>query len=152
MVQDNRGCRLLKPMVFQPRRGFVPRPTTQEKILLADPQAVTVNAIAQSLKRTGMGPNSGSFMTNDGAFKLTVSHNLGSVNQRLIRLDRTQTVANPLTTGEYFETTDSVWLVSRTPKVGTLTVVQQKHLVDGFLAALSASSGALITQILGGEA
>jgi hypothetical protein len=140
-----------QPEVFQPRLLYPGSHTTQEKILLTDPQAVTVNAVAQSLKRTGMGPNSGTFMTNDGAFKLTVSHNVGNVNQRLIRLDRTQTVANPLTTGEYFETTDSVWLVSRTPRVGTLTVVQQKHLVDGFLVALQASSGALISQILGGE-
>ncbi len=119
--------------------------------MLTDPQSITVNAIAQSLKRTSMGTNSGAFATNDGTFKLTVSHSLGNVNQRLIRLDRVQTVANPLTTGEYFEAPDSVWLVSRTPKVGALTVAVQKQLIDGFIAALSASSGALITQLLGGE-
>nr|UJQ85610.1 MAG: hypothetical protein 2 [Leviviridae sp.] len=118
--------------------------------MLADP-TFTINAVAQALKRTGMGPNSGSFATNDGLHKLNVSHSLGSANQRMIRLDRVQTVANPLSTGEFFEAADSVWLVSRTPRVGALTVVQQKHLVDGFLAGLSASSGALITQLLGGE-
>jgi hypothetical protein len=118
--------------------------------MLADP-TITVNAVAQALKRTGMGPNSGSFITNDGTHRLSVSHQLGNFNQRMIRFDRTQTVANPLSTGEYFEATDSVWLVSKTPKTGVLTVVQQKHLVDGFIAALSASSGALITQLLGGE-
>jgi hypothetical protein len=35
--------------------------------------------------------------------------------------------------------------------VGYLTVAQQKQLVDGFIAFLSASSGAAITQLLGGE-
>jgi hypothetical protein len=118
--------------------------------MFADP-TITVNAIAQALKRTSMGTNSGAFATNDGSHKLAISHSLGGSNQRVIRLDRVQTVANPLTTGEYFEAPDSVWLVTKTPKVGTLTVVQQKQLIDGFLAFLSASSGAAITQLLGGE-
>lgn len=118
--------------------------------MLADP-TITINAVAQALKRTSMGANSGAFATNDGLHTLTVSHNLGNYNQRMIRLDRKQTVANPLSTGEFFEATDSVWLVSRTPKAGTLTVVQQKQLVDGYLAFLTASSGAVITQLLGGE-
>jgi hypothetical protein len=118
--------------------------------MFADP-TITVNAVAQALKRTGMGPNSGSFITNDGTHRLNISHQLGGVNQRMIRFDRTQTVANPLTTGEFFDATDSVWIVSRTPKVGALTVVQQKHLVDGFLTFLAASSGAAVTQLLGGE-
>jgi len=118
--------------------------------MFADP-TITVNAVAQALKRTSMGQNSGAFSTNDGTHKLAISHSLGNVNQRMIRLDRVQTVANPLTTGEFFDATDSVWLVSRTPKVGTLTVVQQKQLVDGFIAFLAASSGAAVTQLLGGE-
>jgi hypothetical protein len=118
--------------------------------MFADP-TITINAVAQALKRTGMGANSGSFTTNDGTHRLTISHSLGNNNQRMIRLDRTQTVANPLTTGEYFDATDSVWLVSRTPKVGALTVVQQQHLTTGFLTFLQASSGAAITQLLGGE-
>nr|UJQ85751.1 MAG: hypothetical protein 2 [Leviviridae sp.] len=118
--------------------------------MLADP-TFTINAVAQALKRTGMGPNQGTFQTNDGTHRLQVSHSLGGFNQRMIRLDRTQVVASPLTTGEFLEAADAVWLVSRSPKVGYLTVAQQKQLVDGFLAGLSASSGALITQLLGGE-
>jgi len=119
--------------------------------MFADP-TITVNAVAQALKRTSMGTNTGAFITNDGSHRLSISHSLGSTNQRMIRLDRVQTVANPLSTGDFLEAPDSVWLVSRTPKVGYLTVVQQKQLVDGFLAFLSASSGAAITQLLGGEA
>lgn len=118
--------------------------------MFADP-TITVNSIAQALKRTSMGTNSGAFATNDGTHKLVISHTLGNTNQRMIRLDRTQTVANPLSTGEFFETTDSVWVVSRTPRVGVLTVVQQKQLTDGLFAFLTASSGAAMTQLLGGE-
>jgi hypothetical protein len=44
----------------------------------------------------------------------------------------------------------STHLVVDVPLVG-FTIVQQKYDVDGFLAALSASSGALITKFLGGE-
>jgi hypothetical protein len=69
----------------------------------------------------------------------------------MIRLDRTQTVANPLSTGEFLTVPDSVWFVSRTPQVGLLSVTTQKQLDDGFLAFLQASSGAAITQLLGGE-
>jgi hypothetical protein len=118
--------------------------------MFADP-TITINSVAQSLKRTGMGPNAGSFQTNDGTHKLAISHTVGQSNQRMIRLDRVQTVASPLTTGEFLEVPDSVWLVSRTPRAGYLTVAQQKQLVDGFLAFLQLSSGAAITSLLGGE-
>jgi hypothetical protein len=119
--------------------------------MLADP-TFTINAVAQALKRTGMGPNNGSFTTSDQTHKLTVSHSSsGQGFQHLIRLDRLQTVASPLTTGEFLEVPDSVWLVMKEPRPGYLTVVQQKQLVDGFLTGLQASSGALITQLLGNE-
>nr|UJQ85985.1 MAG: hypothetical protein 2 [Leviviridae sp.] len=118
--------------------------------MIADP-TFTINSIAQVLKRTGMDRNSGTFRTNDGSHSLTISHNLGNVNQRMIRLDRVQTVANPLTTGEFLEVSDSVWLVSRTPKVGYLSVAVQRQLTDGFLTGLQASSGALLNSLLGGE-
>nr|UJQ85727.1 MAG: hypothetical protein 1 [Leviviridae sp.] len=118
--------------------------------MFAEPISITVNAVAQSMNRTAMGVNSGAFAKDDGSHRLSISHSLGNFNQRIIRLDRKQTVADPLTTGEYYETTDSVWLVTRTPKSG-LTLVQQKHLVDGFLTYLSASSGAAVTKLLGGE-
>ncbi len=120
--------------------------------MFAEPVSITINAVAQSLNRTGMGPNNGAFMTNDGLHRLTISHGvIAGANQRVIRLDRKQTVSNPLSTGEYFDTTDQVWLVSRTPLAGALTVTQQKQLIDGYLSYLTASSGAAITKLLGGE-
>jgi hypothetical protein len=99
-----------------------------------------------------MGTNNGAFATNDGLFRLTISHSLSkAANQRMIRFDRTQTVANPLSTGEFLTVPDSVWIVSRTPQVGLLSVTTQKQLTDGFLTFLQASSGAAVTQLLGGE-
>lgn len=118
--------------------------------MFSEPISITVNAVAQSMNRTAMGVNSGAFAKDDGSHRLSISHSLGANNQRIIRFDRRSTVADPLTTGEFFETTDSVWLVSRTPKSG-LSLVTQKQLVDGFLTYLQASSGAAVTKLLGGE-
>jgi len=118
--------------------------------MFSDPITVTINAIANPLARTGQGINQGAFSKDDGLVRASIAHTLGKSNQRVIRLDRTQTVADPLSTGNSFNVTDSVWLVTRTPAVG-LTVAQQKQLVDGFLSYLLASSGAAITKLLGGE-
>lgn len=119
--------------------------------MFAEPITITVNAVAQVLNRTGTGVNLGNFAKDDSLVKLSMAHTLGkSFNQRVIKLDRTQTVADPLATGIYTNVTDSVWLVTRTPVVG-LTVTQQKNLTDGFLTYLQASSGAALTKLLGGE-
>lgn len=118
--------------------------------MFSDPISVTINAVANSLARTGSSNNTGAFSKDDGLVKVAISHSVGKNNQRVIRLDRTQTVADPLSTGIYTNVTDSVWLVTKTPAVG-LTVAQQKQLVDGLIAYLSAASGAAITKLLGGE-
>lgn len=118
--------------------------------MFADPSTVTVNSVAQSLLRTGVGTNSGVLTKDDGTFKLSISHSLGSFNQRVIRLDRRSTVADPLTTGNFYETTDSCWFVTRTPRSG-LSLAVQKQLPDGLLAFLTASTGANLAKLLAGE-
>lgn len=118
--------------------------------MFADPQSVTINAVAQTLPRTSSGSNSGIFTTNDGLVKLSVQHSYGARNRRVIRLDHRKVGADPLLSGVNNEYTMSVYAVVDVPKVG-YTVTEQKQVIDGFLAALSASSGAKITQLLGGE-
>lgn len=118
--------------------------------MFADPQSVTVNAVAQSLARVEAGNLRGSFAKDDSTFRLSIQHQLGKMNQRMIRLDRTTLTASPFTAGSSYNVVDSVWLVSRTPS-SDLTIAVQKQLIDGFLSYLSASSGAKITQFLGGE-
>lgn len=118
--------------------------------MFSDPISITVNAAAQSLNRTSMGQNSGAFRKDDGSHTLNIAHTLGKFNQRVIRFDRTQLVTDPFTTGEQLTASDSVWLVSRTPQ-SLLTITQQKHLIDGFLTYLQASTGAAITKLLNGE-
>lgn len=118
--------------------------------MFADPQSVTINSVAQSMPRTSSAPNGGVFTTNDGLVKLTISHQNGKKNGRLIRLDHRKISADPFLTGINTEYSMEVHLVVTTPKVG-YTVAEQKQVVDGFLAALTATSGSKITQLLGGE-
>jgi hypothetical protein len=115
----------------------------------ADPQTVTINAVAQTMPRTGSGTNSGTFMTNDGTVKLTVSHAYGKRNRRTIRIDHSKIAADPLLS-ENVEFSMSAYLVLDVPPRG-YTVTEAKQVADGLVAYLSASSGANVTKLLGGE-
>jgi hypothetical protein len=42
--------------------------------MFADPQSVTVNAVAKSLPRTGSSDSSGTFKTADGLYSLSIKH------------------------------------------------------------------------------
>lgn len=116
----------------------------------SDPQSVTVNAVAQSMPRTSSGADRGSFTKDDGTYKLTISHEYGKQTRRLIKLDNFKVAPDPLFPAQNTPYTASVHLVITEPPVG-YTNAELKLVVDGFLAYLSASSGANITKILGGE-
>jgi len=116
---------------------------------LIDPQSVTINAIPVSLPRTGSGIDTGTFTSNDGLVKLSVSHQYGKRNRRLVRMDHSKIAPDPLTAANT-SFSMSVQTVFDTPSRG-YTVTEAKQVVDGYIAALTANSGALVTKILGGE-
>jgi hypothetical protein len=116
----------------------------------ADPQSVTVNAVAQSLPRVSSGVNTGGFSKDDGTFKLSVSHSYGKRTRRVIRLDQAKIAADPLLAGVNVKATAATYLVIDQPITG-FSNTELKQLVDGFLAYLSAATGAKVTQLLGGE-
>lgn len=115
----------------------------------ADPQSVTINAVAQTLPRISSGPNSGSFRKDDTTVGLSVSHQYGKRVRRQVRLDHKK-IAPDVFTSDNREYTASVYLVVDHPVTG-YTVAEQKQLVDALTAYLTASSGAKATQLLGGE-
>lgn len=117
---------------------------------LADPQSVTINAIANSLPRTSSSTDAGSFTSNDGAIKLTVSHQYGKRKRHLVRIDHQKVAPDPLFPSQNAPYSSSFYLVCDVPPTG-YTVTEQKQIIDGFIAAMTASSGALITKVLGGE-
>jgi len=117
----------------------------------SDPQSVTVNAVAQSMPRTSSGSDRGAFKKDDGTYTLSISHDYGSkATRRLIRLDNFKVAPDPLFPAQNTPYQAAVHLVVTEPPVG-YTNAELKLIVDGFLAYLTASSGAMITKLLGGE-
>lgn len=115
----------------------------------ADPQSITINAIANSLPRVSSGVNQGSFSKDDGTVKLAVSHTYGNRTRRVVRIDHSKIAADPLTSANS-KFSMSTYLVVDIPTVG-YTVAEAKQVIDGLTAYLTASTGARVTQLLGGE-
>jgi len=118
--------------------------------MFADPQTVTINAIANTLPRTQAGVDAGIFSKDDGNVKLSAKHTYANRIRRLARLDIRKVAADPLTTGYNKEYNMSAYLVIDHPPVG-FTNAELKLQIDGLVAWLSASAGANITKLLGGE-
>lgn len=116
----------------------------------ADPQSVTINAVANSLPRTSSGVNAGVFTKDDGNVKLSVSHQYGNRTRRTIRLDHSKIAADPLISSTNIKYSMSAYMVIDIPITG-YTVAEAKQIVDGLTAYLTAASGARVTQLLGGE-
>lgn len=116
----------------------------------ADPQSVTINAVANSLPRVSSGVNSGAFLKDDGNVKLEVSHTYGKRTRRQLKLTHRKVAADPLLSGANVQYSMSTYIVVDTPVVG-YTVAEAKQVVDALVAYLTASTGAKVTQLLGGE-
>lgn len=116
----------------------------------ADPQSVTINAIANSLPRTSSGDNTGAFTKDDGNVKLTVSHAYGRRTRRTIRVDHRKVAADPLNAAQNLNYTMSMYIVVDVPPVG-YSPAEAKQVWDGFIANLAASSAANTVKFLGGE-
>lgn len=116
----------------------------------ADPQTVTINTVANTLPRISSGVNSGAFQKDDTTVKLSVSHTYGSRTRRVLRLDHSKIAADPLMASVNVRLNMAAYLVVDEPSTG-YTVTEAKQIVDALVAYLSASSGAAVTQLLGGE-
>jgi len=116
----------------------------------ADPQTITVSAVAQVLARTGFLPSAGVFTKDNGDYKLSIANTYAKRTRRSIRLDFSKVAADPLISAQNIKYGMSAYLVVDIPVTG-FTIAEQKAQIDGFLAYLTASSGAKITQFLGGE-
>jgi len=117
---------------------------------LADPQSVTISGTAISLPRTSSAVNAGTFTSNDGTVVETVSHQYGNRNRHLFRIDHSKIAPDPLISAQNIKYGMSFYVVVDTPVTG-YTVAEAKAVIDGFISQMNASSGALITKLLGGE-
>jgi hypothetical protein len=119
---------------------------------LTDPQSVTINAVANSLPRTFIQGGKSQYESGDGLIRETFSTTPGNRGRRrhLMRIDHSKLTPNPFDTSNNIEVSMSAYVVVDVPPDG-YTATEKKQVVDGFLAQLQASSGAIITKVLGGE-
>lgn len=115
-----------------------------------DPQSLTIAAVAHPLPRVSSGVNTGTFQSSDGTVRLSVSHNYGRRNRRTLRVEHSKVAPDPLISSQNILHSMSCYIVVDTPKTG-YTVAQAKEVVDALTAYLTASTGARVTQLLGGE-
>lgn len=118
--------------------------------MLSDPQSITISGTAHTLARTGQGLNLGTFSKDDGTVTERVSHQNGSRNRHLIRVDFSKISTDPLVPAQNQKVSMAAYVVFDIPVTG-FTVAEAKAVWDGFAAQLAASSGAMVTKVLGGE-
>lgn len=116
----------------------------------SDPQTVTINAVANVLPRTSSGPDSGVFSKDDGTVQLSVRHRYGRRTRRELRLQHSKIAPDPLISAQNIKHSMTIYFAVDTPVTG-YTVAESKLIGDALVAYLTASSGANLTKLLGGE-
>jgi hypothetical protein len=132
------------------RRALKLPPKGMMPMAFSDPQSVTISGTAISLPRTSSGKNESGYTSGDGLVALTASSSYGKRTRRVIRIDHSKITADPFISTTNVKVSMSTYLVFDVPPAG-YTNAEAKAVYDGFVAALNASSGALITKLLGGE-
>lgn len=117
---------------------------------LTDPQSVTINAVPVSLPRVTTGENSAGYRSADGFVDMQISHTYGRRNRHRIRLHHSKVAADPMSPALNRPFDMSVNVVFDVPDVG-YTATEAKQIVDALTAYLTASTGANVTKLLGGE-
>lgn len=115
--------------------------------MLADPQSVTINAVATSLPRTSMGPTVNVYTAADGNTSMTTKQNqTGSRFRREVRLSQKKIAADPISSVNK-EIGVSVYLVIDEPKAG-FTDTEIKYLISALTGWLTSANQ---DKILGAE-
>jgi len=117
--------------------------------MFSEPQTVTVSGSAKALNRTGTSPEGAAYATADRAHRMNIVHSYGRRTRHTVRFIQDTLVANPLVAGQNVSQSMTVLLTVDTPT--GYDVAGAKAVVDGLLANLSATSGANITKLVGGE-
>lgn len=149
-LHSRRGRNLRDPTTL-PHTACVGESTCRKaRHLLTDPQSITINAVANSLPRVSTGNHQSTYQKDDGNVKLIVSSAYGKRTRRTARVEYRKTAQDPLFPAQNTPYSMSCYIVVDVPVVG-FSVTEQKQIVDAVTAWLSASSGANVTKLLGGE-
>lgn len=117
--------------------------------MFSDPQTFTVNSVAKTLNRTGTTNDGAKYASASRDRRLEVNHQYGRRQRHQFKLTTDTLVANPLISGQNVSQSMSCYIVVDLP-IG-YDVAAAKFEVDALVANLSASSGANVTKLLGGE-
>jgi hypothetical protein len=105
----------------------------------ADPQSITVNAVAKSMPRISTNGTSAVYQMPDESFKLTISHQKSAGRLRsVVRVDQRVVAADPLTSVNDWQTL-GLYVVLDRPMTG-FTQTQVDQLWTGFKAFLDSSA------------
>jgi len=118
--------------------------------MFADPQSVTINAVANPLPRISTVGSTSVYQKDDGTVRLTISHTGKNRFRRVFRLDHTKIAADPFAAGVNNKYGMSAMLIVDVPPTG-YTIAEEKQIVDALTAYATATSGARVTQLLGSE-
>jgi hypothetical protein len=119
-------------------------------VAFADPQSITINAIANSLPRTGSGNNEGTFTKDDANLRMEIKHNYAKRTRSVLKLTHRKVATDPLVAAQNLNYSMGITISVDRPPVG-YTPTEVKQIWDGLLANLAASSGANTIKLLGGE-
>jgi hypothetical protein len=119
--------------------------------MFTDPQSVTIGS-AQSLARTGISGNTGTFQKDDQTVALGIAHSKSKANRlrSTARVDYSKIVADPLVTGTNLRLSASVYIVIDRP-INGFTIAEQVQLITGLTTWLTASTNANATKLSGSE-
>jgi len=116
--------------------------------MLADPQSVTVNAVAISLPRTNQGVTSNVYTSADGKTVMTTKQNTTSARfRREVRLAQTKIAADPISAVNK-ESGVSTYFVIDEPRSGVFSDAEIGYLIDALKAWLTSTN---YNKVLGGE-
>jgi hypothetical protein len=119
-----------------------------ELLMLADPQSVTVNAVAISLPRTSQGAAANSYTSTDGKTVMTTKQNITAARfRREVRLAQKKIAADPISAINK-ELGVSVYLVIDEPRTAVFSDVEIGYLIDALKAWLTSAN---YNKVLGGE-
>lgn len=118
--------------------------------MLADPQSVTVNGVAISLPRTGVNNNLSDYSSADGITSLRIQQSLTSSTKRTSVILRTAKIAADPISGLNSRKLATISVTVTAPLDG-FTITELKDQLVGLATALTASSAAMTTKVLGGE-
>lgn len=116
--------------------------------MFADPQTVTVNAVAQTLAAISREELKSVYREDVAEYELVISHQeSGKRNRRVVRLNRKTISADPFIPAQNVENTVSYYLVVDSPLAG-FSNTQMKDDILGLTGWLSSAN---VLKVLGGE-